>query len=347
MGHSSAVAWCGFYGAGAIVTLLLYGLFQEEIMTQPYDGERFRFTSLLVFLNRCMNATFALIMILVLRQPLIRKAPLKNYVVVCAASVLATTCQYESLKYVSFPVQMMGKSFKMAPVMWWGMLIARKRYGVLDWVTAATVTGGTVLFLTTGQISAPDAHNSFWGLFLLLVFLACDGFACSMQEKLFKDYEATKYNQMFYLNFGSAIISFICMFADEHVGPAFAFAKAHPGFVQDAMILSSTAVASQFFIYSQVTEFGAFVLAATMNLRQIGSIVVSCLRYNHSLTRWQMLGLDLVFGSILYRSYATYINYSSAEREPLVSKSETEPLISNSAGGLPKGQDRDMKSGLV
>jgi len=195
-GHWLPVAWCGFYGAGVIATLILYGLFQEEIMTQPYDGDRFRFTSLLVFLNRCMNTVFALIMILVLRQPLIRKAPLKNYMVVCAASVIATTCQYESLKYVSFPVQMLGKSFKMAPVMWWGMLIARKRYGLLDWVVAAAVTGGTLLFLTTGQISAPDTHNNFWGLFLLLVFLACDGFACSMQEKLFKDYEATKYNQM-------------------------------------------------------------------------------------------------------------------------------------------------------
>lgn len=333
-GLFQTVAWCSFYGGGVIATLILYGLVQEEIMTQPYDGHRFKFTSLLVFLNRCMNSVFAFIMILVMRQPLIRKAPLKNYIVVCIASVLATTCQYEALKYVSFPVQMLGKSFKMAPVMCWGMIISRKRYGLLDWGVATAVTGGTMLFLLTGDIKAAHGHDTHWGMFLLMAFLACDSFACSMQEKLFKDYEATKYNQMFYINLGSAMISLFCMACDGHIGPSFAFASAHHGFVKDAMVLSSTAVASQFFIYSQVTEFGAFVMAATMNLRQIGSIIVSCWKFQHSLTSLQMVGLDIVFGTLLYRSYKALVHTAtterqavdSAEKEPLLSKPSAQPI---------------------
>ena len=35
----------------------------------------------------------------------------------------ATTCQYEALKYVSFPVQTLGKCAKMIPVMIWGYAI--------------------------------------------------------------------------------------------------------------------------------------------------------------------------------------------------------------------------------
>ena len=34
-------------------------------------------------------------------------------------------------KYVSFAVQMLGKSFKMMPVMIWGMIISGKSYSIL------------------------------------------------------------------------------------------------------------------------------------------------------------------------------------------------------------------------
>ena len=35
-----------------------------------------------------------------------------KYLLVSMANVYATTCQYEALKYVSFTVQILGKSFK-------------------------------------------------------------------------------------------------------------------------------------------------------------------------------------------------------------------------------------------
>ena len=36
-----------------------------------------------------------------------------RYAAVSISNVAATTCQYEALKFVSFPVQMLGKSSKM------------------------------------------------------------------------------------------------------------------------------------------------------------------------------------------------------------------------------------------
>merc|ERR1711862_311819 len=106
------------------------------------------------------------------------KAPLWKYLAISFSNVAATTCQYEALKYVSFPVQMLGKSFKMMPVMLWSIVISGKKYQLIDWAIAGGVTWGVTQFLLTGQISAKHAGkgSSVYGLLLLLCFLACDGF---------------------------------------------------------------------------------------------------------------------------------------------------------------------------
>ena len=54
-------------------------------------------------------------------------APTYGYAAVSLSNVVATTCQYEALKYVTFPLQTLGKCAKMLPVMLWGSVILRKR----------------------------------------------------------------------------------------------------------------------------------------------------------------------------------------------------------------------------
>ena len=66
------------------------------------------------------------------------------------SNVVATFCQYEALKYVSFIVQTLGKCAKMIPVMIWGTLVNQKSYKAKDYFIAVVITGGSVLFLTTG-----------------------------------------------------------------------------------------------------------------------------------------------------------------------------------------------------
>merc|ERR1719356_642540 len=72
----------------------------------------------------------------------------------------------------------------------------------------------------------------------------------------------------------------------------------------DATLLSASAVGGQFFIYSLVKDFGALAFAATMNVRQVVSIIVSYATYHHSITGFQVLGLLAVFGALFYKSCA-------------------------------------------
>merc|ERR1719161_2081123 len=95
-----------------------------------------------------------------------------KYFAVSLSTFASSFCQYEALKWVSFPTQMLGKSFKMMPVMIWGMLILRKRYSLHDWLVVTAVTAGVTSFMLTGSIEAAYVHkgDSLFGLLLLVGF---------------------------------------------------------------------------------------------------------------------------------------------------------------------------------
>jgi adenosine 3'-phospho 5'-phosphosulfate transporter B2 len=304
--------WCAIYGAGIIGMLGMYGVIQERIMSEEYDGEMFRISVFLVLCNRLVAIAYASLMTTMKGEEFAPKAPLWKYLAISFSNVAATWCQYEALKWVSFPVQMLGKSFKMMPVMLWGIAISQKKYKAMDWAIAGGVTWGVTQFLLTGSIKSKhaDKGTSIYGLLLMLGFLGCDGFTSTFQEKVFKDCKTTKYNQMMYVNAGSAVVSGVSLLLSGSGPAAIAFCANHPLFLKHAMTLSAAAVAGQFFIYSQVKEYGALVLAATMNLRQVISIMVSFVLYGHSITALQIVGLALVFGSLFYK---TYLGFKSSE----------------------------------
>lgn len=116
-----------FYGCGIVGMLAVYGILQERIMTVSYDDEMFRHSVFLVLCNRLVAVVFASVLASMHKESLANKAPLRFYLIVSLSNVIASTCQYEALKHVSFVVQMLGKSFKTIPVMIWGVVVSGKR----------------------------------------------------------------------------------------------------------------------------------------------------------------------------------------------------------------------------
>lgn len=158
-----------------------------------------------------------------------------------------------------------------------------------------------------------------------MAFLALDGLTSTMQEKLFKDHKTTKYNQMLYVNVLSCCVSVITLVSSGTFRPALAFCWAHKALIGDASLLSASAVAGQFFIYSQVEAFGALVFAATMNVRQMVSILVSYLTYGHTITMSQVCGLMLVFLALFYKSYSGLQGLAtSAEKRAFLNRERDE-----------------------
>jgi len=285
-------------------------------MAIPYNGQFFTTSVFLVFCNRIVGILFALLMIAITGEEICNSAPSWKYLAISFASVAASTCQYDALKYVSFPVQMLGKSFKMMPVMLWSIAISGKWYSLQDWIIAAAVTAGVTQFLVAGSISSANkTGNSSYGLLLLVAFMCLDGFTSTFQEKLFKEHKTTKFNQMLYVNLGSTFVSLGSMMVYGSLQPALEFCKLHPELMRDAAYLSISAVSGQWFILSQVKEYGALVFAATMNVRQVVSILLSYATFGHVIKPLQIIGLVMVFAALFYKSYTGIAAHKAHKEE--------------------------------
>jgi len=339
MQHPQALKILGCV-VGVVGSLLVYGLLQERIMTRPYETddsgqEYFKFSVFLVLSNRLLSCLMAMGILAYSRGNVQPVAGLHRYCAVSLSNVIATYCQYEALKYVSFPVQTLGKCAKMIPVMIWGYLINQRRYVMQDYFIAAGVTLGCTMFALYGDVSSSAAKHhgkggkdtSMYGVGLMLGYLGFDGFTSTFQDKLFKGYQMETYNQMLWVNLCSASISALWLFSDSAFFEAVAFVGRHPAVLQDICTLSVAAMLGQLCILYTIREFGALLFATIMTTRQFLSILLSCLIFMHPLTFMQWLGTAMVFGSLYYQAYlknqrATSAAPASEMREPSASGAE-------------------------
>mmetsp|Transcript_9269 Transcript_9269/g.26016 ORF Transcript_9269/g.26016 Transcript_9269/m.26016 type:complete len:360 (-) Transcript_9269:114-1193(-) len=311
---------CIFYGVGIVASLLLYGLWQERIMSYPYDGDFFSGSAFLVLCNRVVGMIFAIIMAAVMGEDTSCMAPLWKYTFISLTAVAASVCQYEALRTVSFTVQMLGKSCKMLPVMFWSIALSGKTYTYLDWGTSITVSGGVAEFLLTGSFrsASNDQGTCLSGLLYLLAFVALDAFTSTFQERLFQQHMTSKYNQMFYINFVSAVMTLALLIMTGSIGDSVLFCAKHQEIIGDIVLLSVVAVLAQWFIYSQVQEYGALVFAATMNVRQVASIIASYLAYKHPITAGQIVGLVVICMALFGRSFVGCLGERLEEERPML-----------------------------
>lgn len=279
-------------------------------MQGSFGGETFTFSLFLVLCNRVTTMTVACSMLLMYGQDMRPVAPPYNYAAVSVSNVVATFCQYEALKHVSFPMQTLGKCAKMIPVMIWGTLIMKKRYGPKDYLNAALITLGCTFFLMTGSVKSKHASSdsSMFGLALMLGYLGFDGFTSTFQDKLFKGYQMTIYNQIFYVTTFSATFSLLGLISAGQLMPAISFVTRHPEALASIMMLSGAATIGQLFISHTIKSYGALLFATVMTTRQFISILLSCILFAHPLTAGQWLGTAMVFGALYYKSLSGKAN---------------------------------------
>ncbi|KAL3530692.1 hypothetical protein ACH5RR_010014 [Cinchona calisaya] len=299
-----------FAVAGIMSTLVIYGVLQEKIMRVPYGPhkEYFRYSFFLVFCNRITTSAVSAGVLLGSKKILDPVAPLYKYCIVSVSNIHTTTCQYEALKYVNFPVQTLAKCAKMIPVMLWGSMIMQKKYNMQDYSLAFLVTVGCsifILFPAAGDISpySRGRESTVWGVSLMIGYLGFDGFTSTFQDKLFKGYDMDIHNQIFYTTLCSCMLSFTGLILQGNLLMAIDFVSRHHDCFFDILLLSTVATISQFFIYYTIRTFGALTFATIMTTRQLVSILLSCVWFAHPLSWEQYVGSVIVFGSLYARSF--------------------------------------------
>lgn len=297
---------------GLMASYLTWGVLQEKIMTKEYvgnDGKTkafFKDSQFLVFANRLL-AFFIAIGYLFLKQQTRHRAPLFKYSYASFSNIMSAWLQYEALKFISFPTQVLAKSCKIVPVMLMGKIISRNKYEFYEYIVAVAISLGMILFLSGSyDHSKHTPITTITGLFLLVLYMVFDSFTSNWQSEIFKSYGITSIQMMCGVNLFSTMFTAASLLVQGGFSEGFAFSSEHPKFLIDCMILSVSSAIGQLFIFFTIAKFGAVVFTIIMTLRQAIAILLSCLIYHHEISTFGIFGIIIVFLAIFLRVYCSH-----------------------------------------
>ncbi|XP_064550251.1 adenosine 3'-phospho 5'-phosphosulfate transporter 1 [Drosophila montana] len=298
--------WC--FG-GLMVSYLTWGVLQEKIMTQNYlnfagESAKFKDSQFLVFANRLLAFFVALSYLQWQPAPTRHRAPLYKYSYASFSNIMSAWFQYEALKFVNFPTQVLAKSCKIIPVMLMGKIMSKAKYESYEYVTAVLISLGMIFFMSgSSENNKASGVTTLTGIFLLSMYMVFDSFTANWQGSLFKSYGMSSIQMMCGVNLFSSIFTGASLSMQGGFMDSLAFATEHPKFVFDMVVLSICSAVGQLFIYHTIDVFGPVVFTIIMTVRQAVAIMLSCFIYQHSISVLGIFGVLIVFLAIFLRVY--------------------------------------------
>jgi len=294
-----------------IVTFVAWGALQERMLTRRYPrltGEYFIYSYALVFSNRFWTLIMSGVMILYFKPRRSQSTILYEYSFPSISNMMSSWCQYEALRYVSFPAQTLFKCFKLVPVMLMGKFLGNKEYPQYDYVVALVIGTGIAMFMTStddlrfGYDIHGEESVKWTGIMLLCWFLFFDSFTGQWQSRLFQRHrDLSMIELLFAISAFSTVLSLITLLHDGEFYPAVKFVLSHPEIQIHFFLFSVCSTIGQLVIFYTIKNFGAVVFTIIMTLRVLASIALSCILYGHEVSSTSFLGLCLVMGAVFYR----------------------------------------------
>lgn len=266
-------------------------------------------------------------------------APFYKFSYCSVTNILSSWCQYEALKYVNFPTQVLSKACKLIPVMVMSYLVSGKRYKLHEYNVAILISIGISFFLLGNHIIESQSHLSSTsidsshinetstartvpsnptkgssdldlksyslvdGILILSLYLTFDSFTSNWQEKLNKEFNVSPLNMMASVNFYSCLFTFSSLASQALVFPLVKLIFSCSELLHDCLILSFCSVTGQLFIYYTIANFGALTFTFMMTIRQSLAILLSCFIYRHELNLLGYVGVTLVFTAVFLQLY--------------------------------------------
>uniref|UniRef100_A0A0N4ZT38 Adenosine 3'-phospho 5'-phosphosulfate transporter 1 n=1 Tax=Parastrongyloides trichosuri TaxID=131310 RepID=A0A0N4ZT38_PARTI len=320
-----------FYFLGIQSNFVVMGFIQEKIMTQGYSTigneeiiEKFGDAQFLVLCNRIVALFFCSIILYSIRR---RQAPhvppFYYHSYISLSNTLSSWCQYEALKFVSFPTQTVCKASKVIPTMLMGRILRKEKYSKEDYAMAFCLAFGAAIFLLSQNKASTsnlyEHSTTVSGIILMAGYLGFDAYTLNKQKQLFDTKpKLSKYQMMLGVNLFSAVLCIVSLLEQSTLFTSIDFMVTHHNIARDAFLLSLSGSIGQIFIYMTIERFGPIVFAVIMTIRQIISIVLSSLYFNHGLSILGVIGLIIAFGSILFSTYRRY--FADEQKKKTVTK---------------------------
>ncbi|KAL7418935.1 UDP-galactose transporter [Cryptotrichosporon argae] len=236
-----------------------------------------------------------------------------------------------SLRHISYPTMVLGKSCKLIPVLVLNVLLYRRRFSSSKYLIVALVTIGISMFMLfdpkKGRKGKGGA-DSAWGLGLLLVNLVIDGLTNSTQDHLFHLHPGFSGQQMmlcmslmsqllllpllvlplpahassllalFPTPLSSSAVRPPVLLSPPALSTSLAFVRAHPSALAPLLAYAALGGVGQLFIFETIAHFGSLTLVMVTVTRKLFTMLLSVAVYRHQLAPGQWAGVAVVFAGI-------------------------------------------------
>jgi len=300
-----------FCVSGIYVFYLLYGIFQEKINVLKYGSDQkvFGFTAFLLC-AQCFFNFLSAGLVSVVSHSKKDPTPFKNYGFISILLVASTFLSNHSIRYISYPTQVLTKSCKPIPVLIMGILLFKRKYSLAKYFIVVIISFGVCLFMFPGASSKNNIHNEgsdhFFGNAILLISLLMDGVMGPFQDNLVSKYKPTSTQMMLSTNIWNFFLFFIITILHGELLPAIEFIKQYPDIIPYILAFCITSAIGQQFIFLTTNKFGSLNCSTITTTRKFFSILVSIFWFGHSLNGLQWISIGLVFAGLgldVFQSY--------------------------------------------
>jgi len=304
---------------GLQASYLTWGYMQELIMTTVFDNKtehaptgRFPSAAFCVFSNRFLAVIVGAIACRVRHGAFFanNKAPLIAFAPCAMSNTISSWSQYASLSYVAFPVQTVFKSSKIIPVMVMGKYLKGTIYPFGQYVEAFFITVGVAIFSLSSKTSTNNNSTQVIGLLFMVMYICCDSFTSQYQSKVYEQYgraNVDQYQMMLSVNSWAIMITTLGLIVTGDFPIVIEFLRANPVAFHYNVITAITSATGQLFIFYTIKEFGPIVFTIIMTTRQLFSITISCILFNHEISGISLFGAALVFSVIFFQIRRKYL----------------------------------------
>mmetsp|Transcript_7839 Transcript_7839/g.22682 ORF Transcript_7839/g.22682 Transcript_7839/m.22682 type:complete len:403 (-) Transcript_7839:548-1756(-) len=325
--NAAAAAAADFYAStmkfifcfcGLQASYLTWGYMQELIMTTQFvptervpDGT-FPSAAFCVFSNRFLAVIVAVIAVRIKHGAVFanNKAPLMAFTPCALSNTMSSWSQYASLKFVSFPVQTVFKSSKIIPVMIMGRFLKGTNYPLGQYGEAFLITTGVAIFSIFSKSSDKETETELLGLLFLLMYIVFDSFTSQWQDKIYVQYgreNVDPYQMMLGVNISAICITTAGLILSGDFPIVYEFLQANPLALRYNIITAITSASGQLCIFYTIKEFGPIVFTIVMTTRQMISICISSVVFQHPISIKASLGAVIVFSVLFYQIRRKYL----------------------------------------
>jgi len=265
-----------------------------------------------------------------------RQAPLSAYPLLTLCLLSSSGLSNISLNYINFPTKVVFRSCKLIPTMLIASIIHKKVFSALEYVCAAAVCAGLILFAAADWDLSPSFHPI--GLALVSLSVCADAFLPNAQEGLFKlgssRLEVTLYTNIFTL----AIMTVSTFFSGDLVATLNQMMNNRQLTIYFSIYTFIAYIAISFHM-NVVKRYGGVAAVLVATGRKAMTLILSFLLFPKGFSWFYPAGAVLVLGGLLVSSL------SKIQSRRKVQSSSLPHTNGNNNNGMPNGDEsRSLKA---